>query len=118
MAASGKNPKKRNSLAGTSRGKSKSAKYLRKNKKARDAKKKYDTEYHKSKKRKKYRAALNKVNRKKGTYGNGDGKDESHDSKGKTKRESQSKNRARNGKGGKPSKRKPTTLKRTTTRKK
>lgn len=30
------------------------------------------------KKRSSYRAALNKKNREKGTYGNGDGKDESH----------------------------------------
>ena len=34
--------------------------------------------YHASKKRKKYRAALNRYNHKKGTYGNGDGKDASH----------------------------------------
>lgn len=41
----------------------------------------YKEEYRKfqaSKKRKKYRAALNKYNRKRGTYGNGDGKDASH----------------------------------------
>lgn len=117
MAASGKNPKKRNSLAGTKKGKSKSAKRLQKSPAARAKKKKYDTEYHKSEERKEYRAKLNKVNRKKGTYGNGDGKDESHDSKGKTKKESQSTNRARNGKGGKPSTRKASSRK-TITRKK
>lgn len=38
----------------------------------------YDKQYQKSKKRKKYRAELNAYNRKKGTYGNGDGKDASH----------------------------------------
>jgi hypothetical protein len=118
MAASGKNPKKRNSLAGSTKGTSKSARRLQKSPAARAKKKAYDTEYHKSEARKKYRAKLNKANRKKGTYGNGDGKDESHDSKGKTKKESQSKNRARNGKGGESSTRKATTSKKRTTRKK
>jgi hypothetical protein len=45
------------------------------------AKRDYKDEYKKfqsSKKSKKYRAELNKYNRKKGTYGNGDGKDASH----------------------------------------
>jgi hypothetical protein len=43
----------------------------------------YDKEYRKygkSEKAKKYRAALNKYNRKKGTYGNGDGLDAAHES--------------------------------------
>tara|TARA_R110002126_G_scaffold249300_2_gene392204 strand:- start:499 stop:855 length:357 start_codon:yes stop_codon:yes gene_type:complete len=118
MAASGKNPKKRNSLAGTKKGTSKSARRLQASPKARAKKKAYDTEYHKSAKRKKYRAKLNKANRDKGTYGNGDGKDESHDSKGGTKKESQSKNRARNGKGGKASTRKSTPKKLTKRKKK
>jgi len=113
MAASGKNPKKRNSLAGTSKGKSPSARRLQKSPAARAKKKAYDTEYHKSPARKKYRAKLNKDNRKAGTYGNGDGKDRSHDSSGKTKSESQSTNRARNGKGGKSSTRKSSTTKKT-----
>lgn len=42
----------------------------------------YDKEYKKygkSKKAKRYRAALNKYNRKKGTYGNGDGLDAAHE---------------------------------------
>lgn len=52
--------------------------------------------YQSTEKRKKYRAALNKANRKAGTYGNKDGKDMSHDSCGNVKKESQSKNRARN----------------------
>tara|TARA_B100001564_G_scaffold315660_1_gene290514 strand:+ start:1011 stop:1247 length:237 start_codon:yes stop_codon:yes gene_type:complete len=43
------------------------------------------------------RAALNKENRKRGTYGNGDGKDVSHRKNGKTFLESASKNRARKG---------------------
>ena len=45
------------------------------------AKRDYKDEYKKfqsSDKSKKYRAELNKYNRKKGTYGNGDGKDASH----------------------------------------
>jgi hypothetical protein len=43
----------------------------------RDYKKEYRL-YQKSAKRRKYRAQLNKYNREKGTYGNGDGKDASH----------------------------------------
>ena len=43
------------------------------------------------------RAALNKENRKRGTYGNGDGKDVSHRKNGKTFLEKASKNRARKG---------------------
>ena len=45
------------------------------------AKRDYKDEYKKfqsSTKAKKYRAELNKYNRQKGTYGNGDGKDASH----------------------------------------
>jgi len=55
-----------------------------------------DKEYQSTKKRKRYRAALNKANRKAGTYGNGDKKDMSHTKSGKLVKESQSKNRARN----------------------
>jgi len=55
----------------------------------------YDKKYQASAKRKKYRAELNRYNRKKKTYGNGDNKDASHKG-GKIKGfESQSKNRAR-----------------------
>jgi len=57
---------------------------------------KYDSEYQASPARKKYRAQLNKANRKAGTYGNKDGKDMSHTKKGKLVKEAQSKNRARN----------------------
>ncbi len=45
------------------------------------AERNYREEYRKfqsSKKRRRYRAELNKYNREKGTYGNGDGKDASH----------------------------------------
>ena len=52
--------------------------------------------YQSTEKRKKYRAALNKANRKAGTYGNGDKKDMSHTKSGKLVKEAQSKNRARN----------------------
>jgi hypothetical protein len=45
------------------------------------AERNYKEEYRKfqsSKKRRRYRAQLNKYNRERGTYGNGDGKDASH----------------------------------------
>ena len=62
------------------------------------AKRDYKDEYKKfqsSKKSKKYRAELNKYNRDKGTYGNGDGKDASHKGGKIVGFESQSKNRGR-----------------------
>jgi len=99
MATSGKNPKKRNGLAGTTKGTSDSAKYLHSHPAARANKKAYDTAYHKTEKRKEYRSELNKANRDAGTYGNGDGKDKSHNKNGKLTNEKQSSNRARNGKG-------------------
>ena len=58
----------------------------------------YKAEYKKygsSTKSKKYRAELNQYNRKKGTYGNGDGKDASHKGGKIVGFESQSKNRGR-----------------------
>jgi len=58
----------------------------------------YKDEYKKfqsSKKSKKYRAELNKYNRQKGTYGNGDGKDASHKGGKIVGFEAQSKNRGR-----------------------
>lgn len=61
-------------------------------------KRNYKKEYKKfqsSSKMKKYRAKLNKYNRKKGTYGNGDRLDASHKGKKIVKFESQSKNRGR-----------------------
>jgi len=87
-----------NKLAGTSKGQSESAKFFRKNPKSKAKKDAYNKEYHATEERKTYRAKLNKANRDAGTYGNGDGKDMSH-GKGGLKKESQSKNRARNGKG-------------------
>tara|TARA_B100000700_G_C14420883_1_gene568082 strand:- start:161 stop:583 length:423 start_codon:yes stop_codon:yes gene_type:complete len=62
------------------------------------AKRDYKAEYKKfqsSTKAKKYRAELNKYNRQKGTYGNGDGKDASHKGGKIVGFEEQSKNRGR-----------------------
>ena len=63
-------------------------------KKERDYKDEYK-KFQSSPKAKKYRAELNKYNRKKGTYGNGDGKDASHKGGKIVGFESQSKNRGR-----------------------
>lgn len=95
---------KRNSLAGTKSGKSKSAKYFQNNKEAREKKNEYNKKYHSSPERVKYRSELNSANRKAGTYGKKDGKDMSHTKSGKLVLEKQSSNRARNGKGNKSSK--------------
>ena len=84
--------------------KSESAKYFAKNPEARKKKNAYNKAYHSTPERKKYRADLNKANRKAGTYGNGDKVDKSHTKSGKIVNESQSKNRSRNGKGSKSSK--------------
>ena len=86
------------------KGKSKSAIYFQKNPDARKKKNAYNTAYHATPERKKYRVRLNKANRQAGTYGNGDGKDMSHTKSGKLVKESQSANRARNGKDGNSSK--------------
>ena len=56
----------------------------------------YDKEYQSTPGRKKYRAELNKANRKAKTYGNKDKMDMSHTKSGKMVKEKQSKNRARN----------------------
>lgn len=74
-------PQRRNKLAG--RGKKKSS----------ARKKAYDTKYHSTTARKKYRAKLNKANR---TRPNKKGYDKSHTKKGKLVNEKQGKNRARN----------------------
>jgi len=64
--------------------------------KKRDYKKEYE-KYGKGGKAKKYRASLNRTNRRKGTYGNGDGLDEAHvGSSDKTTPQPESKNRANN----------------------
>ena len=73
----------------------KSAQYYAKNPKARAKKKAYDTKYHKSAKRKKYRADLQKERVRRGIAGKG-GNDVSHKKGGGYTVESPSKNRARN----------------------
>lgn len=94
-------PQRRNKNAGKSTGKSESAKYFANNPEARRKKNEYNREYHSSKKRKNYRAKLNKANRE---NPNNKGQDKSHTKSGKITNESRSTNRARNGKGGKSSK--------------
>jgi hypothetical protein len=61
---------------------------------ARDYKKEYK-KFQSSPKMKKYRAELNRYNRRKGTYGNGDGKDASHSGSRIKGLEAESKNRGR-----------------------
>ena len=90
-------PQRRNSNAGKSTGKSKSAKYFASNPEARAKKNAYNKEYHATSERKKYRADLNKANRDKP---NGKGADKSHTKAGKVVNEKRSTNRARNGRGG------------------
>jgi len=75
---------------------SRTSKYYKKNPKARRKRLQYQKKYNRSKLQVKKRVELNKENRKRGTYGNGDGKDVSHKKDGSTVLESQSKNRARN----------------------
>jgi len=86
----------RNKLAGTSTGKSDSAKYFAANPEARAKKNDYNKKYHSTEERKNYRKGLNKVNR--ADKGYGDGKDLSHTKAGKLVKETRSSNRARNGK--------------------
>ena len=59
----------------------KSKRYYDANPKAKAKKKVYDTEYQSSEERKKYRAELNRLRRKAGRYGNGDGMDYDHTEK-------------------------------------
>lgn len=96
----------RNTNAGKFNGKSKSSKYFATHPKARKKKAEYDKEYNQTTERKKYRAELNKANRQAGTYGKMTemDKDRSHTKSGKLVMESRSKNRSRNGKNGKSTK--------------
>lgn len=73
----------------------KTAKYYAKNPKAKSKKNAYQKKYNAKPSERKRRSELVKENRKRGTYGNGDKKDVSHMKSGKTKLESQSKNRGR-----------------------
>jgi len=88
---------KRNSLAGKSTGKSRSAKYFATHPEARAKKNAYNKAYHSSEERKNYREELNRTNRR--IKGYGDTKDLSHTKAGKLVAEPRSRNRARNGKG-------------------
>lgn len=74
----------------------KTAKYYAENPKAKKKKNEYQSKFNKSDKQRKNRAELNRENRRRGTYGNGDGMDVSHKKDGSTILEKQSQNRARN----------------------
>lgn len=69
--------------------------YYKDNPKARERRQKQQAEYNKTKNGLKIRTAANKLNRKLGTYGNGDGKDASHTGKNTGKLETPSSNRRR-----------------------
>ena len=81
----------------------KSARYYAKNPKARAKKNAAQRKRNKTAANKAYRAELNAARRKDGNYGKG-GKDYSHTKSGRIVRESASANRARNGSGGKSTK--------------
>lgn len=81
----------------------KSAKYYAKNPKARAKKNAAQRKRNKTSANKTYRAELNAARRKDGNYRKG-GADYSHTKSGKLVRESAKKNRARNGSGGKSTK--------------
>ena len=63
----------------------KTAEYYRKNPEARKKRLKQQSAYQKTEKGKRIKINANKLNRKLGTYGNGDGKDASHYKGSKTK---------------------------------
>ena len=77
--------------------KGRTAKYYAANPKAAARRRKQQRKYNKTSKGLKIRVAANKLNRKLGTYCNGDGKDASHTGPNKGKLESPKKNRARKG---------------------
>ena len=81
----------------------KSARYYAKNPKARAKKNAAQRKRNKTSANKAYRAELNAARRKDGNYGKG-GKDYSHTKSGRLVRESAKSNRARNGSGGKSTK--------------
>lgn len=62
--------------------KGKSSQYYATHPEARAKKQAYQREYNKQESQVKKRVELTKINRDKGTYGNGDGKDASHTNKG------------------------------------
>jgi len=69
--------------------------YYKQNPKARERRQKQQAKYNKTNNGLKIRTAANKLNRKLGTYGNGDGKDASHTGKNTGKLETPSSNRRR-----------------------
>jgi len=81
---------------------SKSAKFYRSNAKSRKKKQDYDTAYHKTPARKKYRAKLNRERRRRKLKG--DSRDLSHKKDGSLVLESRKKNRARQGANNKSTK--------------
>ncbi len=79
----------------------KTSEYYKKNPAAKAKRLKQQRSYNKTDKGTAIRVAANKLNRKLGTYGNGDGKDASHTGPNKGKLEMPSKNRRRPRKGQK-----------------
>jgi len=79
----------------------KTSDYYKSNPEAAAKRRKQQRAYNKTAKGLKIRVNANKLNRKLGTYGNGDGKDASHTGKSTGKLESPTKNRARPRKGKK-----------------
>jgi len=75
---------------------SRTSEYYKKNPKARQKRLKQQKRYNRQSLQIQKRVELNRENRKRGTYGNGDGKDVSHKKDGSTILEKASKNRARN----------------------
>jgi hypothetical protein len=84
--------------------KGRTARYYAANPEAREKRLKYQREYNKLDKERKKRVELNRANREKGTYGNGDNLDMSHTRGGKMVKEHYRMNRARNGANGKTTK--------------
>ena len=73
----------------------KTSQYYKKNPAAKQRRLKQQAKYNKTKKGLKIRTNANKLNRKLGTYGNGDGKDASHTGPNKGRLEKSSTNRRR-----------------------
>ena len=75
---------------------SRTSEYYKKNPEARQKRLKQQARYNRQSLQIEKRVKLNRENRKRGTYGNGDGKDVSHKKDGSTVLEKASTNRARN----------------------
>ena len=75
---------------------SRTSKYYKDNPEARKKRLKQQARYNRQSLQIERRVELNRENRKRGTYGNGDGKDVSHKKDGSTVLEKASTNRARN----------------------